>query len=129
MPLEPVLRTDSGHATDFADVIGQAQARRAAEVAAAGAHHLLLTGPPGAGKTMIASRIPGILPRLDDADSLAVSAIHSLDGRFDARAGLLRAPPFENPHHTASTPAWAREIAPGRASPAPPPTTAAVEAV
>ncbi|WP_299299949.1 YifB family Mg chelatase-like AAA ATPase [uncultured Brachybacterium sp.] len=103
MPLEPVLRMDSGHATDFADVIGQAQARRAAEVAAAGAHHLLLTGPPGAGKTMIASRIPGILPRLDDADSLAVSAIHSLDGRFDARAGLLRAPPFENPHHTAST--------------------------
>ena len=91
------------HRTDFADVIGQAQARRAAEVAAAGAHHLLLIGPPGAGKTMIASRLPGILPPLENDDSLAVSAVHSLDGRFDASAGLLRTPPFENPHHTAST--------------------------
>lgn len=103
VPLEPALIAGSGHETDFSDVIGQAQARRAAEVAAAGAHHLLLMGPPGAGKTMIASRLPGILPRLGSADSLAVSAIHSLAGRFDARAGLLRSPPFENPHHTAST--------------------------
>ncbi|GAA4530681.1 YifB family Mg chelatase-like AAA ATPase [Brachybacterium paraconglomeratum] len=102
LPLEPVLRADSRPITDFADVIGQDQARRAAEVAAAGAHHLLMTGPPGAGKTMIASRLPGILPRLSTADSLAVSAIHSLAGRFDAQAGLLRTPPFENPHHTAS---------------------------
>lgn len=91
------------HLLDFADVLGQAQARRAAEVAAAGAHHLLLIGPPGAGKTMIASRLPGILPALDPEDSLDVSAIHSLSGRFDAGAGLLRIPPFENPHHTAST--------------------------
>lgn len=88
---------------DFADVIGQAQARRAAEVAAAGGHHLLLTGPPGAGKTMIASRIPGVLPELDVDDSLAVSAIHSLSGRFDAGGGLCRTPPFESPHHTATT--------------------------
>ncbi|WP_114855241.1 YifB family Mg chelatase-like AAA ATPase [Brachybacterium sp. YJGR34] len=87
---------------DFADVIGQAQSRRAAEVAAAGAHHLLLIGPPGAGKTMIASRLPGVLPDLGIEDSLALSAIRSVDGSFDARAGLLRAPPFENPHHTAS---------------------------
>ncbi|WP_422116956.1 YifB family Mg chelatase-like AAA ATPase [Brachybacterium sp. UNK5269] len=93
----------SGHRPDFADVMGQAQARRAAEVAAAGAHHLLLMGPPGAGKTMIASRLPGILPDLDLDDSLTVSAIHSLSGRFEARAGLLRTPPFENPHHTATT--------------------------
>lgn len=93
----------AGHTPDFADVVGQAQARRAAEVAAAGAHHLLLTGPPGAGKTMIASRIPGILPALETDDSLTVSAIQSLSQRFDADAGLLRTPPFENPHHTAST--------------------------
>ncbi|MGP5079866.1 YifB family Mg chelatase-like AAA ATPase [Brachybacterium alimentarium] len=88
---------------DFADVIGQAQARRAAEVAAAGGHHLLLTGPPGAGKTMIASRIPGILPPLDVHDSLTVAAIHSLAGGVDARAGLPRTAPFESPHHTATT--------------------------
>ncbi|APX34418.1 Mg chelatase-like protein [Brachybacterium sp. P6-10-X1] len=88
---------------DFADVLGQAQARRAAEVAAAGGHHLLLTGPPGAGKTMIASRIPGILPELEIDDSLTVSAIHSLGGRFDADDGLCRTPPFESPHHTSST--------------------------
>lgn len=88
---------------DFEDVVGQAQARRAAEVAAAGEHHLLLEGPPGTGKTMIASRLPGILPELTPEDSLTVSAIHSLDRRFDAEAGLLRRAPFENPHHTAST--------------------------
>lgn len=87
---------------DFADVLGQAQARRAAEVAAAGGHHLLLTGPPGAGKTMIAARIPTILPDLDPEDALGVSAIHSIAGRFDARGGLLRRPPFESPHHTAT---------------------------
>lgn len=88
---------------DFRDVLGQAQARRAAEVAAAGGHHLLLAGPPGAGKTMIAARIPGVLPPLQGKDALDVSAIHSLSGGFDARAGLITAPPFEAPHHTATT--------------------------
>ncbi|PZP15276.1 MAG: Mg chelatase-like protein [Brachybacterium faecium] len=94
---------DPALTADFSDVIGQQQARRAAEVAAAGGHHLLMVGPPGAGKTMIASRIPTILPDLEDAEALAVSAIHSVAGRFDARQGLRRRPPFENPHHTAST--------------------------
>lgn len=88
---------------DFCDVLGQLQARRAAEVAAAGGHHLLLAGPPGAGKTMIAARIPGILPPLGNRDALDVSAIHSLSGGFDARAGLITDPPFEAPHHTATT--------------------------
>lgn len=94
---------DAAHRLDFADVLGQAAARRAAEVAAAGAHHLLLIGPPGAGKTMIASRMPSILPPLGAEDAQAVSAIHSLSGGFDARDGLLRTAPFESPHHTAST--------------------------
>lgn len=87
---------------DFRDVIGQHQARFAAEVAAAGGHHLLLQGPPGAGKTMIAMRLPGILPPLETEDALAVSAVRSLDGAFDASTGLIRTPPFESPHHTAS---------------------------
>src|SRR5699024_12551925 len=81
--LQPDLAAaDRGPAPDSRDVVGQAQARRAAEVAAAGGHHLLLIGPPGAGKTMIASRIPGILPPLGTDDALAVSAIHSVAGRF-----------------------------------------------
>lgn len=88
---------------DFADVIGQAQARRAAEVAAAGGHHLLMVGPPGAGKTMIAARLPTILPELSVEEALTVSAIHSVAGRFDSRGGLRLQPPFESPHHTAST--------------------------
>lgn len=87
---------------DLADVVGQDEARRALEVAAAGGHHLFLVGPPGAGKTMLASRLPGLLPDLTDEESVEVSAVHSVAGHFDARAGLTRRPPFEAPHHTAS---------------------------
>lgn len=109
--LHPVLtvvpptseETPAAPEPDFADVIGQQQARRAAEVAAAGGHHLLMLGPPGAGKTMIASRLPTVLPDLEVEEALAVSAIHSVAGRFDARDGLRRRPPFESPHHTATT--------------------------
>lgn len=103
VPPEPSTGAAGAHRPDFADVQGQSAARRAAEVAAAGAHHLVLIGPPGTGKTMIASRLPSILPPLGTEDSQQVSAIHSLAGRFDARDGLLSTPPFENPHHTAST--------------------------
>lgn len=87
---------------DLADVVGQVEARHALEVAAAGGHHLLLLGPPGAGKTMLAARLPGLLPDLDDAAAVEVTAVHSLSGTFDPAAGLIRRPPFEDPHHTAT---------------------------
>lgn len=91
-----------GPCPDMADVSGQGDARRALEVAAAGAHHLLLTGPPGAGKTMLAERLPGLLPDLGDQESMEVTAIHSLCGLPASAVQLLRRPPFENPHHSAT---------------------------
>lgn len=87
---------------DLADVIGQSEGRRALEAAAAGGHHLLLMGPPGAGKTMLAARLPGLLPDLDDHQAVEVTAVHSLAGTLDAAAGLIVRPPFEDPHHTAT---------------------------
>ncbi|MET0734027.1 MAG: YifB family Mg chelatase-like AAA ATPase [Microbacterium sp.] len=85
---------------DLADVVGQAEAVEALVVAAAGGHHLLMCGPPGAGKTMLARRLPGILPDLDDRAALATASIRSLSGR--RISALSRTPPFEAPHHSAS---------------------------
>jgi magnesium chelatase family protein len=88
---------------DLADVVGQPEARVALEVAAAGGHHLLMTGPPGVGKTMLAERLPGLLPDLLDAEALEVTAIHSLLGRLPAGQPLITRPPFCAPHHSATT--------------------------
>jgi magnesium chelatase family protein len=87
---------------DLADVIGQPVARRAAEICAAGGHHLMLLGPPGVGKTMLAERLPTILPRLELPEALEVSSIHSVAGRLPPDQPLVIEPPFCAPHHTAT---------------------------
>ena len=97
---------DSAQPTlDRADVLGQPAARVAAEVAAAGGHHLFLVGAPGAGKTMLAERIPGLLPPLDRAAALEVTAVHSVAGVLPPDRPLVTTPPFAAPHHTATVPA------------------------
>ncbi|MGH8963580.1 MAG: YifB family Mg chelatase-like AAA ATPase [Jatrophihabitantaceae bacterium] len=89
-------------AGDLADVAGQSAAKRGLEVSAAGNHHLYLVGAPGAGKTMLAERMPGLLPALDDEAALEVTAVHSVAGRLMKRARLVRRAPLQAPHHTAS---------------------------
>ena len=87
---------------DLADVLGQSMARWALEVAAAGGHHLLFVGPPGAGKTMLAERLPGLLPELPPAAALEVTTVHSVAGALRPGVPLVTRPPFQSPHHTAT---------------------------
>lgn len=98
------ITTVSYPGADLHDVKGQAHARRALEIAAAGGHNLIFVGPPGSGKTMLARRLSGILPPLSFAESLEVTRIHSVAGLLKNRGSLVRDRPFRSPHHSASGP-------------------------
>ena len=101
---KPAIREVAGAALDLADIKGQESAKRALEVAAAGGHNLLMVGPPGSGKSMLAARLPTILPTLAPAELLEVSMIASVAGEI-ADGALTNRRPFRAPHHSASMPA------------------------
>ncbi|WP_129717141.1 YifB family Mg chelatase-like AAA ATPase [Pedobacter sp. SYP-B3415] len=101
--LDEIFFNDSGHADfDFSEVKGQQNIKRALEIAAAGGHNVMLIGPPGAGKTMLARRLPGILPPLSIEEALETTKIHSVAGKLPASGSLLTTRPFRSPHHTIS---------------------------
>ncbi|MBI1272967.1 MAG: YifB family Mg chelatase-like AAA ATPase [Alphaproteobacteria bacterium] len=103
-PEAQLLPDEQGGAPDMRDIKGQETAKRALEVVAAGGHNLLMIGPPGSGKSMLAARLPGLLPPLSPAEALEVSMVHSLAGHLEG-GKLLRRRPFRDPHHSASLPA------------------------
>ena len=103
-PPDPAGVAEAPRGPDLSEVKGMETARRALEVAAAGGHNLLLIGPPGSGKSMLAARLPGLLPDLEPREALEVSMIHSVAGLLEG-GRLVKRPPFREPHHSASQPA------------------------
>lgn len=102
--MEDLFEEYSAYEIDFADVRGQEMAKRAITVAAAGSHNLLMLGPPGSGKTMLAKRIPTVLPQLSPDESIATTRIYSAVGRLEPGQPLMATRPFRSPHHTISEP-------------------------
>ncbi len=100
--VKKLFKNTNGHKLDFSDVKGQESAKRALEIAAAGGHNILMIGPPGSGKTMLAQRIPSILPDMTFEESLEVTKVHSISGRLPKDMPMITTRPFRSPHHTVS---------------------------